>query len=472
MCEKLTSLSELGQRFPGENSQPEYKQFKDQKYDIVSRTAYLIGVRKDSFGDFGDNKLYQMDIYMQLDNNRNARIIRNLSILRTALEIRYNKLFKEMINNGREVLYMDEYIPQDTLSQLSADGISLTQKSTYAPIDYIVEINRLISERINNCKPIYPDWINWEYLKNIFIMPGGFYADTAKEAGAIFTANLNCYPYQIYINWPPKEDGNILLNDKKFLQLLYHNNNDEFDELSKVTDVSTEIKADIYQFIQDGTKIDMIVDCENSDVYNIISMLQGLDWEYLDKISKIILVNDIHTNIGWNELKRYTEIPIEHVMTERVKEDKSVVDGTVIAKAFIEFYEEGVDSFILISSDSDYWTLIDSLKNKAAIMVMVEHGKCSPEYKNKMNEHYVFFCYLDDFYSSGVSGEIRTSIILRTLNNKLEERSIKLSEVLAETLTDLRINMTELEIQQFYKKYMKSMQMEIDASGRARFYCR
>ena len=470
MCEKLTSLSELGQRFTSENSQQEYKRLKDQKYDIVSRTAYLIGVREEAFGD--ENKLYHEDIYKQLDNNKNARIIRNLSILRTAFEIRYHKLFNEMRNNGRTILCMSEYIPQEILTQLSADGINLTQKSTYAPIDYILEINRTISERINNCKSIYPDWVNWEYIKDIFLMPGGLSAETAKDAGAVFTANLNCYPYQLYINWPPKEEGNILLNDKKFLQLLYHWHYDDFTELSKVTDVSTEIKADIYQFIQSGSKIDMIVDCENSDVYNIISMLQGLDWEYLEKISKIILVNDVHTNIGWNELNRYTDIPIEHMMTERVKEDKSVVDGTVIAKAFIEYYEENVDSFILLSSDSDYWTLIDSLKNKASIMVMVEHSKCSPDYKNKMNEHSVFFCYLDDFYSSGASDEIKTSIILKTLNNRLEEKSIDLNELLVNALTDLRINLSECEMQQFYKKYLKTMQMEVDTSGRVRFFCK
>ena len=239
MCEKFTSLSELGQRFAGESSQPEYKRLKEQKYDIVSRTAYLIGVRKESFGD--ENQLYQEEIYKQLNNNKNARIIRNLSILRTALELKYHKLFDEMRNNGRSVLCISEYIPADVLSQLSSDGITLTQKSTYAPIDYIIEVNRIISERINNCKSIYPDWVNWEYVKEIFLMPGGLSAETAKEAGVIFTANLNCYPYQLYINWPPTEEGNILLNDKKFLQLLYRWHYDDFTDLSKVTDVSAEI---------------------------------------------------------------------------------------------------------------------------------------------------------------------------------------------------------------------------------------
>lgn len=470
MCEKFTSLSELGQRFAGENSQPEYKRLKEQKYDIVSRTAYLIGVRKESFGD--ENQLYQEEIYKQLNNNKNARIIRNLSILRTALELKYHKLFDEMRNNGRSVLCISEYIPTDVLSQLSSDGITLTQKSTYAPIDYIIEVNRIISERINNCKSIYPDWVNWEYVKELFLMPGGLSAETAKEAGAVFTANLNCYPYQLYINWPPTEEGNILLNDKKFLQLLYRWHYDDFTDLSKVTDVSAEIKSDIYQFIEAGEKIDMIVDCENSDVYNIISMLQGLDWEYLEKITKIILVNDIHTNIGWNELKGCTNIPVEHVMTERVKEDKSVVDGNVIAKAFFEHFKENVDSFILLSSDSDYWTLIDSLKSEANIMVMVEHGKCSPDYKNKMDEHKVFYCYLDDFYSSGASGEIKTSIILKTLNGKLAEKSFDLNELLTDALLDLRINLSDCELQQFHKKYLKNLQMTTDPSGKVRFFCK
>ncbi len=167
MCEKLTSLSELGQRFTSENSQQEYKRLKDQKYDIVSRTAYLIGVREEAFGD--ENKLYHEDIYKQLDNNKNARIIRNLSILRTVFEIRYHKLFNEMRNNGRTILCMSEYIPQEILTQLSADGINLTQKSTYVPIDYILEINRTISERINNCKSRIFEFHSIIYKYSIYI---------------------------------------------------------------------------------------------------------------------------------------------------------------------------------------------------------------------------------------------------------------------------------------------------------------
>ena len=49
---------------------------------------------------------------------------------------------------------------------------------------------------------------------------------------------MKCYPYQMYINWFPAEEGNILFNDKKFVTLLYSWNGDRFTEYSKVSDVS------------------------------------------------------------------------------------------------------------------------------------------------------------------------------------------------------------------------------------------
>ena len=60
----------------------------------------------------------------------------------------------------------------------------------------------------------------------------------------------------------------------------------------------------IYNFIDEGDRIDIIVDCENSNVYQLISMLRALRWEgHLEKLLKIVLVDGTSTNEGWNELK-------------------------------------------------------------------------------------------------------------------------------------------------------------------------
>ena len=55
--------------------------------------------------------------------------------------------------------------------------------------------------------------------------------------------------------------------------------------------------------------------------------------------------------------------PVEHMMIERVKQNKSLVDVMLISRTCQEHYKNNVDSFILVSSDSDYWGLISSLQD-------------------------------------------------------------------------------------------------------------
>lgn len=45
-------------------------------------------------------------------------------------------------------------------------------------------------------------------------MPNGFAEGGTRDAASIYYANLQCYPYQMYINWKPMDEGNILFNDK------------------------------------------------------------------------------------------------------------------------------------------------------------------------------------------------------------------------------------------------------------------
>ena len=110
--------------------------------------------------------------------------------------------------------------------------------------------------------------------------------------------------------------------------------------------MSEHLKSSIYDFIDKAERIVMIADCENSDPYNLICALKGLKWENaLEKVAKIILINDKYASTSWSDLSSYTDIPVEHLMTERVKGNKSLVDGTLIAKTYEEFYEEHTDSF-------------------------------------------------------------------------------------------------------------------------------
>ncbi|ETP71626.1 Protein of unknown function DUF88 [Lachnospiraceae bacterium JC7] len=62
-------------------------------------------------------------------------------------------------------------------------------------------------------------------------------------------------------------------------------------------------------------------------------------------------------------------------------------------------YSNDVDSFVLVSSDSDYWGLMEALP-EANFLVMVEHEKCSYALKEELIQHGIFYCcYIDDFQS-------------------------------------------------------------------------
>lgn len=247
---------------------------------------------------------------------------------------------------------MPEYVPADSLNQLSLDGINFIKKSSIKLSDHIIEINNIISNRIYNCKQLFPIWINWQYIRELFIMPDGLKEAGTKDAVSVYYADLPLYPYQMYINWKPKDEGNILYNDKKFVTLLYKWHDDQFTEYSKVSDAGDYIKNNIYDYINDSEKIVVVVDCENSDPYKLSATLKRLNYEYTKKISAIILFDDVHAASGWGILENFTRIPVEHILIERLKQNKSLVDIKLTARACQEYYENHVDSFIIVSSDS------------------------------------------------------------------------------------------------------------------------
>lgn len=204
--------------------------YKDSTYELVSKVAYLIGVPKRIFEN--EHEAPRLEIYEQLEKDKTARIVRNLCVVRTSIERNFKYINDKMRTEYRTILSMPEYVPAESLNQLTADGVNFIKKSSTKLAHHIVEINRLISDRINNCKPLFPLWINWQYIKDLFIMPNGLTEAGTKAAADLYYSNLSYYPYQVYINWIPADEGNVLYNDKKFATLLYQWHNDYFGEIS------------------------------------------------------------------------------------------------------------------------------------------------------------------------------------------------------------------------------------------------
>ena len=437
------------------------KRPKGEKYELISKVAYLVGVPSWVFENEFESP--QIEIYQELNQNKHARIIRNLCIVRTAIERFFMKINIKMYSEYKTIYSIPEYIPQEALEQLVADGIRISKQARL--INHVIEINRLISDRINNCKDVFPDWVKWEYLRALFIMKDGFTEEGVKAAGEEYHRHKDCYPYKAYLNWALVDNGNILAYDRKFVALLYQQNRDRFTDIAKVSDKGALAMSNIHDFVKKAEKVVMVVDCENTDPYRMCATLKVMDGKTLSKIQKIMLFDNADTIDMWRILESYTTILVEYVVSQRVLQNKSLVDIEMTAVTCREHYRENIDSFIVVSSDSDYWGLISSLPD-ARFLVMIERGKSSHDLKTTLSRNGIFYCYTEDFYD-GCSDKIKSIALLNEVKQTLE-RALQqnINDVLEQALIATGIHMKDEEKKPFIEKHLSSMTLAIDDSGR------
>ena len=151
-------------------------------------------------------------------------------------------------------------------------------------------------------------------------------------------------------------------------------------------------------------------------------------------------------------------------MIERIKQSKSLVDIRLTARACQEHYQNAVDSFIIVSSDSDYWGLISSLPD-ARFLVMIEREKCGPDMKSALMESGIFYCYIDDFYS-GNSDEIKMGALFKEMYRYLDQSiHLNVHDMFDEALRATRLTMPPDERRQFYERHIRQMRLVIDKDG-------
>ena len=434
---------------------------------LVSQVAYLLGVRKSVFEN--DYSNLQLATFKQMDEKSEARIVRNLCIVRTCLIRRFRHIANAIRYELKNLDTLPELIPQEAVIQLEQDGVDLL-RANHAAEKYIIDINVMILERINACQTQFPIWLQWDYVRPLFIMPEGTTAYGTKTAFEKYHKNLMRYPYQVYINWDfIGDEGNLLFNDEKFVRLLYRKNNNSFTQMGKITDATAETKMDIYDFINGSESVVMICDCENIDPYKVDAVLHNLDQTHLSKIKKIILIDDeLHTPEAWKLLDEFTSLCVERVVTSRVMDRKSLVDITLSIKVAKEHYQDNVDSFLLFSSDSDYWVLIRDMQN-ARFFVAAEKEKSSPSFTEMLHNAHIPHCYIDDFCTGNCDG-----LKKKTLSTRLQQKldtlfQINISSLLSDIIHESRMEMSETERKQFIGRYVKPMRVSITGDGELHF---
>ena len=423
--------------------------------EVVTTISYLIGVRKDilelNFAECRDtlNKLYA---------DRDATVIRYLCKLRTALLQHFKKTDDAMRYDLKNLNFLEWY-DHDNIKQLEKWGIPIIQ-ANYRAEKYMYDFTKLINENIDKCSRLFYDWIVWDHIRDLFYIPKYQKAGVLKSEFAKYMGNIQYYPFQMFIHWKPANMGNIIYTDRKFLKAVYEMHGDTFTDFTKYRDADEETRNNIYDFIDSSEKVAIAVDCENSNPFKLYSVLKGFDPEELAKIEKITLYDDPNTTAGWDWLSKFTQIPVEHIEIDRVTDRKSLVDVRMTASVVTDFYQGGITSFIIVSSDSDYWGLIESLPN-AHFLVMYEYEKIGTAIKTALTQHGIYYCAIDDFCSAATE-DMKKAVLFAELEKHLPtlvgESPLALTQKLYEAT---RVTATKKEMENFCNRFVKTLKLKI-----------
>lgn len=142
---------------------------------------------------------------------------------------------------------------------------------------------------------------------------------------------------------------------------------------------------------------------------------------------------------------------------------KSLVDIAMSVGACKEHLVNRTNSFMIAASDSDYWGLIRAL-SEADFMVLAERSKFSPETQRFYDEHGVNSCLIDDFAGNLnpiKEGALRCCVE-KHINNLI---AVNILDTLNETHDMLRLDMSTQEKENFQRRMLRNLKVEVDESG-------
>lgn len=457
-------------------------------FRVISTFAYLIGVEKRIFEH--PNEPPQLPVYEEMDKERDARIVRNLCRIRTAMTKHYKAIATAFWQDMKNIGSLPELIPVDAVEELGQDGVRL-YKSKPNIEQYMINIHLELSNRLNQTARFFPEWIKWDYIRPLFLVPKGNTQPGQKQAGDEYNKDRSRYPYQVFLNWRAYAHsstnlGNILYNDEKFVLPLYEHNEDRFLNMSLVRGTHQHTMEDLAGMLDKCRRVMVVVDCENSDAVKLSAVFSTLTEEQMGRIVKIIFFDSERTTAQWSTLVEkllrevqagirqgdYDPWTVEHQIVPRINMAKSNVDTTLVAQTMKAVYTEHYDGVMLVSSDSDFVAMVKALDH-VRFLVMLESEKTAAATLDELILHETPYCLMDDFCTAA-SYSIKTSTLIYHLQAELDQMlsldgiRLNLHGLMDHVLYSTWIEMTPGEKKNFYERYLQKLRLTIQPNGEAR----
>ena len=416
--------------------------------DTVSCIAYLIGVNDAHFSQFDET------VIARLNKSNDCKLIRTLCQLRTIMLTGYYEIERQLKrSNGRisaTTRCKDLY---DNL--INKHGLDIELYSTSVK-DYIKAVNHEIESRIDIVSPLFPSTTQkevWAYIRNLFLYPSGAILKERKR----FISERDLYPFGCYICWNPQKVGNVLENDLKLLSILFSDSGKTYERPKE------EMIADIYSFAKRCNNVIIGIDCENVDCAAFYTALSQFKSDLTDKIEKVLLFDDTQLMSGWN-FYHYFSIKTERIACPRIQNNKSTLDVKMSAYLTAAHIRDGIDGFILVTSDSDYWGLIDTIGQTAKFFVIGEKEKISSKNLSALDNERIPYCMLDDFDDSELREQIKEEIYRNEIRELLGRTKFNVDFFL-NMLQKQTLYLSEEEKATFKQK-MCNLKISFDANGK------
>ncbi len=144
--------------------------------ELVATIAYMIGVRRSALVSSYPEC---WNLIEKLSNDRNATAIRYLCKLRTILMKKFRKTDQAMRFELKNLNSLEWYDQAD-IKQLEKWGFTIIQ-ANYRSESYMQDFTKLINDNIDKCSKLFYDWVNWDYIRDLFFIPRYNRDDTMKK---------------------------------------------------------------------------------------------------------------------------------------------------------------------------------------------------------------------------------------------------------------------------------------------------
>lgn len=237
-------------------------------------------------------------------------------------------------------------------------------------------LNHTIEALLPEVETLFPEDV-WPYIQASFSSEGISFSEAVANYNS--PALKHVYPYGKYINLHTETEGFILGSDEQLKTAL------------GVPGDATGLTV----FCSPAQEVCVFVDCENANPIKLLGTLASVSEGVRGKLV-VKLYHDPNAAPTWEQFAHHADnlgVKVQTVACPRVNDHKSLTDLRLVA-GVIKAVSSGMSHIVIVSSDSDYWALLEECP-KTAFFVLYEERLCGVGYRQALEERHVGLSSVD-----------------------------------------------------------------------------